>query len=97
MFIVLLCENLDPQAPLHVRFLGRYRSGTRMIAASIRRGQHAGRFRGDVDPAVKAREVIAFLYGMEATWLLDPAIPAVPVIAEYTRALVAQLTLEESP
>jgi AcrR family transcriptional regulator len=97
MFIVLLCENLDPQAPLHVRFLARYRSGTRMIAASIRRGQHAGRFRGDVDPAVKAREVIAFLYGMEATWLLDPAIPAVPVIAEYTRALVAQLTLEESP
>jgi AcrR family transcriptional regulator len=96
MFIVLLCENLDPQAPLHQRFLGRYRSGVRMIAASIRRGQRAGRFRGDVDPAVKAREVVAFLYGMEATWLLDPAIPAVQVVTEYTRALMAQLTAGES-
>jgi AcrR family transcriptional regulator len=97
MFIVLLCENLDPQASLHARFLGRYRSGTRMISASIRRGQRTGRFRADVDPAVKAREVIAFLYGIEATWLLDPAVPAVQVVTEYTRALVAQLTLEESP
>jgi AcrR family transcriptional regulator len=97
MFIVLLCENLDPRAPLHERFLGRYRSGVRMITASIRRGQRAGRFRGDVDPAVKAREVIAFLYGMEATWLLDPAVPAVQVVTEYARALVADLTLEQGP
>jgi AcrR family transcriptional regulator len=97
MFIVLLCENLDPQAPLHHRFLGRYRSGVRMISASIRRGQRAGRFRCDVDPDVKAREVTAFLYGIEATWLLDPAAPAVQVIGEYTRALVAQLTLKDSP
>jgi AcrR family transcriptional regulator len=97
MFIVLLCENLDPQAPLHERFLGRYRSAVRMIAASIQRGQRAGRFRGDVDPAVKAREVVAFLYGMEATWLLDPAVPAVQVVTGYTRALIVQLTPEESP
>jgi len=97
MFIVLLCENLDPGAPLHARFLGRYRSGVRMIGASIRRGQHAGRFRGDVDPAVKAREIIAFLYGLEATWLLDPTVPAVEVVSEYTRALVAQLTPGDCP
>jgi AcrR family transcriptional regulator len=97
MFIVLLCENLDPRAPLHERFLGRYHSGIRMIAASIRRGQRTGRFRGDVDPAVKAREVIAFLYGIEATWLLDPAVPAIQVVSEYTRALVTELALEEAP
>jgi AcrR family transcriptional regulator len=97
MFIVPLCENLDPQAPLHERFLGRYRSGVRMIAGSIRRGQRAGRFRCDVDPAVKAREVIAFLYGIEATWLLDPTIPAVEVVSEYTRGLLTHLMPKESP
>jgi AcrR family transcriptional regulator len=97
MFIVLLCENLDPAAPLHERFLGRYRSGVASIAASIRRGQQAGRFRTDVDPAVKAAEVIAFLHGMEATCLLDPAVPAVQVVSGYTRALVAQLAVKASP
>jgi AcrR family transcriptional regulator len=94
-FIVLLCENLDPDAPLHERFLRRYRSGIDMIAAGIRRGQRAGRFRADVDPAIKAREVIALMYGIEATWLLDPTVPAVQLVSEYTRALVAQLTLQK--
>jgi AcrR family transcriptional regulator len=97
MFIVLLCENIDPQAPLHDRFLGRYRSGVGRIAAAIRRGQRAGRFRAEVDPSVKAREVIAFLYGIEAIWLLDPAVQAVRVVSDYTRALIAQLTLKEAP
>jgi AcrR family transcriptional regulator len=90
-FIVLLCENLDPDAPLHERFLRRYRSGLAMLGASIRRGQQAGRYRADVDPDVKAREILAFLYGMEATWLLDPAIPVAEVLSEYTRGLLEEL------
>jgi AcrR family transcriptional regulator len=90
-FIVLLCENLDPEAPLHARFLRRYRTGLGMIATSIRRGQQAGRFRGDVDPDVKAREVLAFLHGMEATWLLDPGIPVAEVLGGYTTGLLEEL------
>jgi len=91
LFIVLLCESLDPDAPLHERFLRRYRSGIASITKGIQRGQQAGRYRADVDPEIKAREVLSFLYGMEATWLLDPTVPVTMVLAEYTRGLVADL------
>ena len=61
MFTVLLAENLDPGAPLHERFLRRYRDTCAIIGSGIRRGQRAGRYRADVDPRVKAREIVAFL------------------------------------
>jgi AcrR family transcriptional regulator len=91
MFTVLLAENLDPGAPLHDRFLGRYRDAVAIIADSIRRGQRAGRYRTDLDPAVKAVEIVAFLSGMETSWLLDPSIPVTAVFREYTGSLVRQL------
>jgi AcrR family transcriptional regulator len=90
-FIVLLCESLDPDAPLHERFLRRYRTGLAMIAAGIRRGQHAGRYRSDVDPDIKAREVLAVLYGIEASWLLDPAMPVAEVYGGYASGLLEEL------
>jgi hypothetical protein len=90
-FIVLLCESLDPDAPLHERFLRRYRSGLAMIAVGIRRGQQAGRYRAGVDPDIKAREVLAVLYGIEASWLLDPAMPVAEVYAGYTSGLLEEL------
>jgi len=90
-FIVLLCESLDPDAPLHERFLRRYRTGLTMIAVGIRRGQQAGRYRAGVDPEIKAREVLAVLYGIEASWLLDPAMPVAEVYAGYTRGLLEEL------
>jgi AcrR family transcriptional regulator len=90
-FIVLLCESLEPEAPLHERFLRRYRTGLAMIATGIRRGQQAGRYRADVDGDVKAREVLAFLYGLEATWLLDPDVPVDEVFSGYTSGLLEEL------
>ncbi len=93
LFTVLLAENLDPEAPLHERFLRRYRSAVETVADGIRRGQRAGRYRTDVDPAVKAVEIVAFLYGMETSWLLDPSIPLTEVFLEYTGSLTRQLVL----
>jgi AcrR family transcriptional regulator len=92
MFTVLLMENLDPEAPLHGRFLRRYRDVVGIIAEGIRRGQSAGRYRTDVDPAVKAVEIVAFLYGMETSWLLDPSVPLTEVFREYTGSLARQLS-----
>jgi AcrR family transcriptional regulator len=91
MFTVLLTENLDPRAPLHDRFLGRYRDAVEIVAEGIRRGQRAGRYRDDVDPKVKATEIVAFLTGMETSWLLDPSVPLTEVFREYTRSLARQL------
>ena len=93
LFTVLLTENLDPDAPLHDRFLGRYQDAVAIVAEVIRRGQNAGRYRTDLDPAVKAVEIIAFLYGMETSWLLDPSIPLADVFRGYASTLARELAL----
>jgi AcrR family transcriptional regulator len=91
MFTVLLTENLTPEAPLYERFLGRYRLSVEIIAKGIRRGQRTGRYRQDLDPAVKAAEIVAFITGMETSWLLDPSLPLAAVFNEYTSSLARQL------
>jgi AcrR family transcriptional regulator len=91
MFTVLQAENLDPGAPLHDRFLSRHRDAVAIVAESIRRGQQAGRYRTDLDPAVKAVEIMAFLYGMETSWLLDPSIPLTDVFRGYISSLAREL------
>jgi AcrR family transcriptional regulator len=88
---VLRMENLDPEAPLHRRFLHRHQAAVDTVADGIRRGQSAGRYRTDVDPAVKAVEIVAFLNGMETSWLLDPSIPLYEVFREYTSSLARLL------
>lgn len=86
-FTVLLVENILPEAPLHDRLLARQRSAIDIVAEGIRRGQAAGRYRRDIDPAVKAVEILAFVHGMETTWLLDPSIPLAEVFKEYAETL----------
>lgn len=92
MFGVLLMENLDPEAPLHDRLTGRYAAARESVAERIREGQRAGIYRTDLDPAVKAVEIVAFITGMETAWLLDPSIPLAEVFREYTGSLVRQLS-----
>jgi AcrR family transcriptional regulator len=96
LFTVLQSENLAPDAPLHDRFLGRYRGAVAIVTECIRRGQQAGVYRADLDPAVKAVEIIAFLHGMETSWLLDPSIPLNDVFRGYASSLASQLTLSPS-
>ena len=90
-FAVLMVENIAPDAPLHDRLVGRYREALKIVADGIRRGQRAGRYRTDVNPAAKAVEIIAFVNGMETSWLLDPTIPLTDVFREYSRSLANQL------
>jgi hypothetical protein len=76
---------------LHGRFLARHRDAIGIVAEAIREGQRAGRYRADLDPAVKAVEIVAFLNGMETSWLLDPSIPLHRVFEEYIGSLARQL------
>jgi AcrR family transcriptional regulator len=86
-FTVLLVENILPDAPLHDRMLARQREAMDIVAELIRRGQADGRYRADIDPAVKAVEILAFVHGMETIWLLDPSIPLTDAFKEYAEAL----------
>jgi AcrR family transcriptional regulator len=93
-FTVLLVENIMPDAPLHDRLLHRYRDAIDIVAEIIRRGQREGRYRADMDAAVKATEIIAFINGMETTWLLDPSIPLTEVFKEYAESLAREFAPE---
>lgn len=97
MFVILLIENLEPDAPLRERLLIRYRGSIGLIAEAIRRGQRVGRYRADLDARVKAVEIVAFLHGMETSWLFDPSIPLTDVFREYSRSLATQLAPPGTP
>ncbi|MGV0837728.1 TetR/AcrR family transcriptional regulator [Mycolicibacterium thermoresistibile] len=86
-FTVLLVENILPDAPLHDRMLVRQRAAVNIVADLIRRAQESGRYRPDFDAATKAVEIIAFVNGMETSWLLDPSIPVAEVFKEYAEML----------
>jgi hypothetical protein len=80
-----------PDAPLHDRLLDRYRDAIEIVAENIRCGQRAGRYRTDLDATVTATEIVAFINGMETTWLLDPSIPLTEVFKQYAKSLAREL------
>jgi AcrR family transcriptional regulator len=91
-FVVLLVENIAPDAPLHDRLQKRYRDAVDILKDNITRGQRKGRYRTDVDAVAKATEILAFINGMETLWLLDPSIPLTEVFKAYVESLGRDLT-----
>ena len=96
-FTVLLVESILPDAPLHDRMLARQQTATDIVAAAIRRGQADGSYRADIDPTVKAVEILAFIHGMETLWLLDPSIPLTEVFKQYTETLARDFAPSNRP
>ena len=90
-YTVLLAENVHPEAPLHDRMVARYRDAIDIIGELIRQGQRAGQFRVDMDVTVKAVQILAFITGMETTWLLNPSIPLTEVFKEYAESLARDM------
>jgi AcrR family transcriptional regulator len=90
-YSLLLAESIDPEAPLHDRLVARYESAVDIVTELIRQGQRAGRYRMDMDVTVKALQIIAFITGMETTWLLNPSIPLTEVFKEYAESLARDM------
>lgn len=97
MFNILLVENLDSEAPVRRRLEERYHSSVGLIVENIRRGQAEGRYRTDLDPTVKATEILACITGMEMSWLLDPSIPLTEVFQGYAASLARDLARTPDP
>ncbi|BBZ32533.1 TetR/AcrR family transcriptional regulator [Mycolicibacterium confluentis] len=93
-YSVLLVENLMPDAPLHDRMFNRHRAAVRIVADLIRRGQESGRYRSDIDPALKAVQIVSLVNGMEISWLLDPSIPLQEALREYAKSLAQEFAPE---
>jgi AcrR family transcriptional regulator len=93
MFTLLLVENLGDHAPLRDRLETRYALVHKEYADGVRAAQANGTARADIDADLKAIEVIAFLNGLETSWLLNPSLPVEDVAAAWRDSQVAQMTV----
>jgi AcrR family transcriptional regulator len=95
---VLQAENLNPDDPLHDYFIERHQRIRAVIAGEIRAGQERGDIRSDIDPDVKAVEIVAFAIGIETQWLLTPdVIDRDKIHQSFARALIDDLTRSDAP
>ncbi|MGI5151504.1 TetR/AcrR family transcriptional regulator [Plantactinospora sp. CA-294935] len=91
MNIVVLGENVSPDTDLHPRLVDGYRTTIDRVTATLRSAQERGEMRKDIDPQLKAMEIIAFCYGLEAAWLVDPTIPVAAAAAQWAAQQTRQL------
>ncbi|MEU8222120.1 TetR family transcriptional regulator [Kribbella sp. NPDC048915] len=77
---------------LHPRLVNGYRTTIDRVAATLRSAQERGDMRPDIDPRLKAMEIIAFCYGLEAAWLVDPSIPVAEAAAQWAAQQTAQMS-----
>lgn len=93
-FAVLLAENFETDAPAHDFFVEHYRALRVSVVELIESGQRRGELRADVDPALKAVEILGALDGMASQWLLDPeAIDFVACLEAYVETLERDLAV----
>lgn len=91
MNTVVLGENVSPDTDLHPRLVDGYRTTIDRVTATLRAAQERGEMREDIDPRLKAMEIIAFCYGLEAAWLVDPTIPVAAAAAQWAAQQTKQL------
>jgi AcrR family transcriptional regulator len=94
-FTVLLVENLSPDAPLHDRLLQRWYTAVDIVADVIDHNKRSGVYRSDLPARIRAMEIVAFINGVEMSWLLDPSIPLIEIFEEYVRSLEIDFTSGE--
>jgi AcrR family transcriptional regulator len=85
MNTVVLAENVSEDTDLHPRLVEGYRTTIDRVAATLRSAQRRGEMRKDLDARLKAMEIIAFCYGLEAAWLVNPTIPVAKAATQWAR------------
>jgi AcrR family transcriptional regulator len=98
LIVVLRGENLHPGDPLYSHFDSRSQQTRAFLAAGIRAGQQRGELRTDIDPDIKAAEMLAFFMGLETEWALnEKKIDRKAVFSSYMDSLLASLKTPARP
>ena len=92
MNTVVLGENVSPETELHPRLVEGYQTTIQRVSATLRSAQQRGERRDDINPQLKAMEIIAFCYGVEAAWLVDPTIPVADAAKQWAAQQTVQMT-----
>jgi AcrR family transcriptional regulator len=87
LLLVLAAEGIDPEHPAHEWFVARYDDTRIRMERQFAADQGAKLLRGDVDPALVARQAIAVMDGLELQFLLDPRRDIVTPLTAWLRPL----------
>jgi AcrR family transcriptional regulator len=96
MNTVVLGENVSPDTDLHPRLVQGYGTTIDRVTTTLQSAQQRGEMRDDIDPRLKAMEIIAFCYGIEAAWLVDPTIPVAEAASQWAALQKAQLETQQA-
>ena len=92
LFLVLEVESLKGDDTIREWFVQRRRVLRGQVASIVRSGIRSGDFRADVDPDLKADEILAVLEGAHLQHLVDPeGVDLVAVMGSYRDALLRDL------
>lgn len=95
LYLVLQAESLGPDRQARDYLQVRDQRTTDVIARRIREAQEDGTARDGIDPDAIAREVLAFMKGMDLIWLMsDREFNLVAAWHNYFEALIARCAWE---
>jgi AcrR family transcriptional regulator len=94
LLAVLLAENVTDEGPLRPRLRRNYQLTVQRIADTLGKAIERGEMRADVDPRLKAAELLAFLSGLELAWIVSPDIPAAHTASNWAAQQVAWLRIQ---
>lgn len=83
MHSVLIAENIGGDGSLRPRLHLHYERTVDELADILRSAQGAGAIRPEIDPRLKAIEIIAFINGLETAWLLNPTAPVAQAATQW--------------
>jgi len=96
LLAVLLAENVGDGGPLRPRLRRNYQATVERITATLQAAQRRQEMRADIDPRLKAIEILAFVSGLELAWLITPDLAAADTAVQWAhdqqRNLKAQST-----
>lgn len=96
LLAVLLAENVGDDGPLRPRLRSNYQLTVERIADTLGKAQERGEMRADVNPRLKATEMLAFLSGLELAWIVSPDIPAAETASMWAAQQVAGLRAQSA-
>lgn len=89
LFVTMGAEAVDPQHPAHQYFVQRYRTTLHNCSTAFATAQLDGDLDRKFEPVGAARQLIAFLDGIQVQWLLTPDLDMTHAYDQYVREFCA--------
>jgi AcrR family transcriptional regulator len=85
LFVTMSAEATDLDHPAHQFFVDRYSRLLEMLRSEFILARLDGEVHGDLDPDIAARQLVAFLDGIQLQWLITPVFDMVVAYDQYVK------------